>query len=172
MAFDEARLGLINWHKRRYRRVGERPEWIVRRCYKWTWLYTAIEPATGKEFCMYLPALSGQCFELFLEQLAEHFSNDTIVLVLDNAPAHCWKAANIPKNIVLLPLPPYSPELNPAERLFQELRKELANRLFDSLDAIEQATTDFLTRFWRDRTALKRLTGFPWWLAALEVLGL
>lgn len=170
MAMDEARLGLISWHKRRYRHRGERPSWVVRRRYEWSWLYAAIEPASGEDFCLYLSALDGVCFEVFLQHLGERFCGEVIVLVLDNAPAHRWKDASIPENVVLLPLPPYSPELNPVERFFLEFRRELANTLFDSIDAIQQAATGFLERYWEDRGALSRLTGFSWWLDAVQEL--
>ncbi len=170
MAMDEARLGLISWHKRRYRHKGERPAWVVRRRYQWSWLYAAIEPLSGEDFCLYLSALDGVCFEVFLQHLGESFCSDVIILVLDNAPAHRWKDARVPENMVLLPLPPYSPELNPVERLFLEFRRELANSLFDSIDAIQQAATQFLARYWRDRGALRRLTGFSWWLDATQEL--
>ena len=170
MAMDEARLGLINWHKRRYRHRGERPAWMVRRQYEWSWLYSAVEPATGEDFCLYMSALDGRCFEVYLHYLAQAFSKDVIVLVLDNAPAHRWKDARIPENVILLPLPAYCPELNPVERFFLELRRALANVLFDSVEAMQDATTGVLERFWRDRAALQRLTGFGWWLDAVQEL--
>ena len=56
------------------------------------------------------------------------------------------------------------------ERLFLEFRRELANQLFDSIDAIQLAATGFLERYWADRAALRRLTGFSWWLDAVQEL--
>ena len=76
---------------------------------------------------------------------------EVIGSVLDNAPAHRWKDARIPENVLLVPLPPHGPELNPVERLFLEFRRELANQLFDSIDAIQSAATGFLERYWADR---------------------
>ena len=52
LAFDEARFGLINWHRRRYCPKGFRPPYVVRRSYEWTYLYAAMEPATGESFCL------------------------------------------------------------------------------------------------------------------------
>lgn len=169
-AYDEARLGLINWHKRRYCPVGVRPPWVVRRQYEWTWLYAAVEPATGEVCCLYLPSLDGSCYHLFLQHLSSCYPDDLIVLVQDNAPAHHSQQLTVPHNIALLPLPPYSPELNPAERLFLEFRRLLANRLFDTVDDLHEATTEVLRRYWHDREALKQLTNFPWWRQALEKL--
>jgi hypothetical protein len=57
LAFDEARFGLINWHRRRYCPRGFRPPYIVKRSYKWTYLYVAVEPTTGESFCLYLPRM-------------------------------------------------------------------------------------------------------------------
>ncbi len=59
MAFDdEARFGLISWHRRRYCPTGFRPPYIVKRSYKWTYLYAAaVEPTTGESFCLYLPGM-------------------------------------------------------------------------------------------------------------------
>jgi len=71
LAFDEARFGLINWHRRRYCPKGFRPPYIVRRSYKWTYLYAAVEPATGESFCVYLPGMDDGCLEIFLAELSK-----------------------------------------------------------------------------------------------------
>ena len=110
---------------------------MVGRRYEWSWLYAAIEPDTGGDLCRYLSALDGVCCEVSLQRLGERFCGGVIGSVLDNAPAHRWQDARIPENVLLVPLPPYGPELNPVERLFLELRRELANQLFDSIDAIQ-----------------------------------
>jgi hypothetical protein len=52
LAFDEARFGLISWHRRRYCPKGLRPPYVVRRSYQWTYLYAAVEPTTGESFCL------------------------------------------------------------------------------------------------------------------------
>jgi transposase len=167
---DEARFGLITWHKRRYCPKGIRPSWIVRRKYEWTWLYAAIEPATGEDFCLYLPRLDGDCYEVFLQHLSRRYPDDLIVLITDNAPAHVKQDLLVPENILPLALPPYSPELNPAERWFLEFRRSLANQLFDSLDALEAALTNVLKRYRQNPAALKQLTLFPWWKQAVDQL--
>ncbi len=143
---------------------------MVRRRYEWSWLYAAIEPDTGGDLCRYLSALDGVCFEVSWQHLGERFCGEVIGSVLDNAPAHRWQDARIPENVLLVPLPPYGPELNLVERLFLEFRRELANQLFDSIDAIQSAATGFLERYWADRAALRRLTGLSWWLDAVQEL--
>ncbi len=95
---------------------------------------------------------------------------DFIILVQDNAPPHLAQSIVIPDNIALLPLPPYSPELNPVERWFLEFRRLLSNRLFDTLEALQEALTEVLKRYWNDRGALRQLTNFPWWQEAVQHL--
>lgn len=170
MAQDEARFGLISWHKRRYCLQGYRPPCIQRREYKWTWLYAAVEPMTGEQFCLYLPNLDGDCFDVFLQELSEQYPDDLIILVLDNAPAHKKADLAIPDNIILFNLPPYSPQLNPVERWFQEFRRELANQLFDSIEHIHQVLRHLLKQFRQDKERLQLLTNFPWWWFAITQL--
>ena len=163
MAEDEARFGLISWHKRRYYPKGYRPVCIQQRKYDWTWFYAAIEPMTGESFSLYLPRLDGDCYSLFRQQLSHAYPNDFIILIRDNAPAHIKGDLVMPDNIRELPLPPYSPELNPVERFFLEFRRALANLCFDSIDAIHDAISQVLERFINDKERLELLTNFPWW---------
>ena len=120
MAFDEARFGLINWHRRRYCPRGFRPPYVVRRAYEWTYLYAAVDPTSGESLCLYLPGMDSLCFRTFLERLGEAYAEHHLVVVLDGAPSHRSEGIVYPENVSLLRLPKYSPELNPAERWFQE----------------------------------------------------
>lgn len=163
MAFDEARFGLISWHKQRYCLKGHRPPCIQQRKYEWTWFYAAIEPMTGETFSLYLPRLDGACYQLFLNQLAAAFPDDFIILVRDNAPAHGKKNLTMPDNLCELALPAYSPQLNPVERFFLEFRRALANRTFATVDAMHQAISYVLADFTTDKERLELLTNFPWW---------
>ena len=72
----------------------------------------------------------------FLAQVSTAHNDEFIVMVLDGASSHKSKELKIPDNVSLIPLPPYSPELNPAEQIWNLLRRDyFANRVFDSLDA-------------------------------------
>lgn len=167
---DEARVGLINWHKRRYCPRGVRPPCVVQRKYEWTWFYAAVEPMTGESFSLYLPNLNGDCYEIFLAELSKTYPSDLIVLLKDNAPAHRKQDIEMPHNISPLDLPPYSPELNPVERWFQEFRRALANICFSTIDALHEALTHVLELFIRDKERLELLTNFPWWHFAIAQL--
>lgn len=170
MAFDEARFGLINWHYRRYCPVGFRPPRIVCRRYEWCWLYAAVEPATGESFCSYMPGVDGRCLEAFLKELSEAHPEHHLVVVLDNAPSHRSKSITLPENMTLLKLPSYSPELNPVERWFLEFRRSLSNKIFESVEVLQQALTETLEPYWKEPTLLKRLTSYSWWVEAIESL--
>ncbi len=170
MAFDEARFGLINWHNRRYCPRGFRPPYTVRRAYKWTYLYAAVDPASGESFCAYLPSVDGPCFEKFLEYLSEAYADHHLVVVLDGAPSHRSKEIALPENVSLLRLPRYSPELNPVERWFQEFRRVLSNRTFETIELLQEALSQSLKPYWEEPERLRRLTGFSWWLEAIDAL--
>jgi transposase len=128
---DEARVGL---HLPRYRRVtacGVCPVQPYQPLYEFYWLYGAVEPATGEAHFWEMPALNAECFSLYLSKLAEAYPETLNVVALDNAPAHVAVAVVVPENVVLLPLPPYSPELNPIERLWAYLKSHyLSNQVF------------------------------------------
>lgn len=126
MAFDEARFGLINWHRKRYCPRGFRPPYVVRRVYEWTYLYAAVDPTSGENFSLYLPGMDGLCLEAFLERLGEAYADHHLLLVLDGAPSHTSGQLELPKNVSFLRLPAYSPELNPVERWFLEFRRALS----------------------------------------------
>jgi hypothetical protein len=170
MAFDEARFGLINWHRRRYCPRGFRPPYIVRRKYKWTYLYAAVEPTTGESYCMYLPGMDDGCLEIFLDELSKAYPEHHLLVVLDGAPSHRSEQIAHPENISLIMLPPYSPELDPAERWFQEFRRKLSNKAFETVALLQEALTYTLVPYWEDPALLKRLTGYSWWVEAVEAL--
>ena len=68
--------------------MGFRPPWIVKRAYKWTYLYAAVEPTSGESFCMYLPGMDDGCLEVFLEELSNRYPDHHLLVVLDGAPSH------------------------------------------------------------------------------------
>ena len=147
---------------------GVRPPYVVKRSYKWTYLYAALEPTSGESFCMYLPGMDDGCLEVFLEELSKRYSDHHLLVVLDGAPSHRSEQIEHPQNITFVQLPPRSPELDPAERSFEEFRRSLSNRTFESVALIQEALTETLRPYWESPSLLKRLTGYPWWVRAVE----
>jgi transposase len=133
-------------------------------------LYAALEPTTGESFCVYLPGMDGGCLEIFLKELSEAYPNHHLLLVLDGAPSHRSGEVTHPENISLLELPAYSPELDRVERWFQEFRRELSNRTFEAVELLQEALSKTLQPYWEDPARLRRLTGFSWWVEAINAL--
>ncbi len=144
---------------------------MVRRAYEWTYLYAAVDPTSGESFCLYLPGMDGLCLETFLERLGGAYPDHHLLVVLDGAPSHTSGRIAPPENMSFLRLPAYSPELNPVERWFQEFRRALSNRVFESVELLQEALNEALEPYWRDLTRLRRLAGFSWWMEAIESLG-
>ena len=136
--------------------------------YDWLWLYAAVEPATGHCVCLSLPALNHESFQCFIDHLQSLYPEDLVILVQDNARAHCSAKGRWAKQMAPLYLPPYSPQLYPVERWFEGLRGALSNRVFETRAALETALSDVLQAFRNAPDRLARLTGFGWWLQALE----
>jgi transposase len=168
LALDEGRFGLKTWFRRRWCPKGVRPPWVVQEKYVWLWLYAAVEPTTGKAFFLLMPDTSGDCFQLFLEHLQQELKGEETKIVLDNAPGHISQQVQWPQKMTPSYLPPYSPELNPAEQLFREVHKRLSNTIFEDLEALREALLQILHQWWSQPALLMHLTGYPWWVQALQ----
>lgn len=160
------RYGLHTTHCRLWTPCTIRPTWKVNLSYRYGYLSVALNPMTGDVVAAFLPDMSQESYQAFLDHLHRERGED-ILLIRDQAPSHRAKTLKIPTTIELLDLPPYSPELNPVERFFEELRPLLANRIFESIEAIEDAITDILRTYWDTPTLVQRLTAFPWIQEAL-----
>jgi transposase len=95
---------------------------IVQYCFENFYMYGTVEPKTGESFFLELPQLNTVNFQIFLNEFAQHYQDTLNIVVLDNGSCHKAKVLVIPDNVVCLFLPPYSPELNPIERLWQDLK--------------------------------------------------
>ena len=140
--------------------------------YEYYWVYAAVEPLTGESCWCELPLLDTTCFQAFLEHLSAHYPHSLNVLVLDNAPAHTATPLELPDNVLLLYLPPYSPELNPVERVWQHLKSKID--VFDppirsSLTALRDQVAEIIKQY--SPQQLRSLTGYGYLLNAVNVLG-
>lgn len=118
-----------------------------------------------------MPALNAECFSLYLAKLAEAYPDTLNVVALDNAPAHVAGTVVVPENVVLLPLPPYSPELNPVERLWLALRRQVD--VFDvavrtTLAGLREHMAGIVRALTAERVA--SLTGYGYILNAVSAL--
>ena len=118
---------------------------------------------------MTLEKMNTENMSRFLKQVSEAHEQDFMVMVLDGAPSHKGKELEVPGNIALVFLPSYSPELNPAEQIWNVLRRDyFANRVFDSLSAATLQAEKGLANMASNRETLKSLTNWSWIGAILK----
>ena len=133
--------------------------------YEFSYLYAAIAPATGKLIALLLPDMTKASFSIFVD----HFQKQTkalhgthkVVLIADKAGAHQKRVCE-QRGIAFEPLPTACPELNPVERFFEELRKELSNRIFDTIRQLENYLCKLLKKYFDHPEALVHLCHYPY----------
>ena len=125
MFTDEARFGRMNRIRPCWAPIGTRPGVAAQLIREYIYLYGAVSPKDGTCVYLIMPTSNTECFQIFLEVLARKFARQDILLVLDGAPNHRCGDLAVPDNIKLLYLPPYSPELNPKENLWDEIREKI-----------------------------------------------
>lgn len=132
--------------------------------YQWAYIYTAIEPATGEDFTLVLPGVNAGLMQDFLERFAATLADDEhAVLVLDGAGWHDRRGLRVPASISLVELPPYSPELNPVERVWLYLRERfLSMRVFENTAAIIDACCNAWNQLTAEPGRLRSLCAYPW----------
>ena len=162
---DEMRTGTRTELKKRWTPKGHRPVCKVKPGYQFCYLYAAIAPATGKLIALLLPDMTKECFRLFVE----HFKRQTralhgthkVVLIADKAGSH-QKSICEQNGIAFEPLPTACPELNPVERFFEELRRDLSNRVFTSITTLENYLCKILKKYFDRPETLVQLCYYPY----------
>ena len=157
------RYGLISNYRRSWSEVGERTELKNQMEYSNRYLYSAVNPISGKSFHLIgFSDANGLNTKAFLEKMKKEFPNKHLVIIWDNAPFHRLKALHNMDGITTVPLPSYSPQLNPAERFFGELRKTTANRIFENIDEQEEKIEIKLVDYLDNPEKVKQLCGYGW----------
>ena len=135
------------------------------------YIYAAAEPGTDNAFALILPDANGAGMQAFLDAFAATIAkNEHVALVLDGAGWHSGKALRVPANITLVPLPAYSPELNPVERVWLYLKQRfLSMRLLNDYNAIVSAASKAWKRLCRETGRLTSLTSYPWIMRCPQV---
>ena len=161
---DESRIGQKGRTCRRWFTKGQRPPGIADQRYTFAYIYGAVEPGTDNAFALVLPEVNTTSMQLYIDSFAKTIGADEhVALFLDQAG---WHAANdlvFPDTITPMPLPPYSPELNPVERVWEFLKERfLSHRLHDDYEAIVEAACIAWNKLTGEPGRLTSLTWLPW----------
>jgi hypothetical protein len=168
---DESRLGLHLPLHRRLTGYGVKPLQVVEPLYESYWLYAAVEPTTGEAFWWELPSLDAECFDIFLNKFGQAYAESLNIVLLDQAPAHVAQRVSVPDNVVLVWLPAYSPELNPVERLWEDLKGRIDvvdARIRRSLAALQTHVAGLVQRY--TAATIASLTGYAYLVEAIHAL--
>jgi transposase len=159
---DECRVGLHTFTRRCWSLRGHRGVVPRQHCYEWEYVYGALEVVEGGSQFQFMPSVNLGFSRGFLEQIAQSDPTAEHVVIWDQAGFHPTDEDRMrPEHIHLLPLPPYSPELNPVEGLWDQVKDVLCNRLFPTFDELEAALTGTLRPFWENTQRVLSLV-FGW----------
>lgn len=129
--------------------------------YDYGYLSVAINPLLGKIKMFILPNMTVESFQVFVDEFTKGLKGK-VKLITDGASSHRSKRLKIDNRIQLEQIPAYSPQLNPVERFFQEIRRKLKNKVFTSYKQAEQAVIEIAKPYLKNRKAVKRLTCYKW----------
>lgn len=162
---DEARFGRISDTRRCWCPAPTRP--VCRSMLTQGYAYAAVSP-DGILDSLILPHVNSDCMQIFLDEVALRHRNERIIMVLDGAGWHISGLLTVPQNMRLVSLPPYAPELNPVEHIWDDLReKAFHNRVFESIDGLEDHLEISLRKLEEDKERACSIVAWPWIIKAL-----
>lgn len=160
---DEARFGRLSDHRRCWAPWPSRPlvgQQVIR---EYTYALVAVSPQDGRLASLVLPWVDAHTRSFFLTHTASEFPGDSCLMLLDGAGWHRAHAVQVPATIRLIPLPPYSPELNPVEHVWEFLRENyMGNRVFPSLTPVVDHLCQGLRALHQQPQLLQSMTYFDW----------
>jgi transposase len=169
---DEMRCGLHTETRRVWGLPNMRPVVRVQQKYQWQYVYGALEVSGGAAHFWYAPTVDLECNQKFLADLAAADPERTHVIIYDGAGFHQHDGdAALPAHVRIITLPPYSPELNPVEKLWDVLRDSICNRVFGTIEQLQRALSPKLKEYWDDTANVLSLLGEGWMLAQANASG-
>lgn len=119
-------------------------------------------PITGESFCMLTDTVCKDFFIQYLKDLGAHNPSEHKIIIIDNDAFHSTKDEELPNNIILFPIPPYCPELNTAEKVWQYLKSKIATKIYDTLDILESKLEELINNM--SHNTIKYITGYEFYL--------
>lgn len=130
---------------------------------EYVYAFVAVSPQDGQMTSLILPWVDAKLMGLFLAHTAAQFPDEHCVMLLDGAGWHKANDLVIPPNMTLVPLPPYSPETNPAEHIWEYIREnDIRNQVFADLDQVMDSVETSLRRLHTTPDVVRSMTAFPW----------
>ncbi len=161
---DEARFGRINSPQSCWAPPGVRPSVPCHMVREYTYAYAAVSPSDGVLVYLVLSLWSmPHAMSLFISEVSLRHPNEFIIMVMDKAGWHKAKDLKVPQNMRIIFLPPFSPELNPAEHLWEEIREKwFPNQVFNSLSGVVNVLVDALDSLEQSPEKVASIAGFDW----------
>jgi transposase len=145
--FDESRFGTHSKLGYGWFPKGSRTPVKMKLGYQNFYVYSAVNPKEGKNISIIAPLVNTEWMNVYLEEMSKVLGDTEALLVMDQAGWHKAKGLKIPANITIIYLPPYSPELNPTERLWKYMKDHtIKNKIFSTLKQLEEAICDFINK--------------------------
>ncbi len=158
---DEARFGRINTVQTCWCMKGIMPTVKQQLVREYSYLFTAVCPDNGTTCSLIMPTANTETMAIFLKTLSEQQAHEKIILCIDKASWHTTKQLQVPHNIRIWFLPPYSPELNPVELIWRELRtKYFNNKTFQTMEEVEKKLENSINDLTQNKDKIKQLTHF------------
>jgi transposase len=162
---DEARFGLHTELRRLWACKGQRPVVTRQIKYQWDYLYGSLDVIGGQAHFCQIPSVNQGWDAIYLKNLEATDPDAIHVVIRDQAGFHLRDGdPRLPARVRIIDLPPYWPELNPCEQLWDMIKDEIGNRVFPSIQDLRQATLPALQRFWQEPARVLRLVGRAWLL--------
>lgn len=164
---DEMRLGLRGMVRRVWGRRGVKVRQRLQLVYEWVYLFLVVDGWEGKLHWTWLDSMKAETVGAAVKGLRHH--NEVAAVVWDGARSHRSKLVQS-VGLPLIGLPPYSPELNPAERVFEEVRRWIEGRVYPSVKEKVEAVEAFLTELESNPERVRTLAGWAWIVDAVQRL--
>ena len=159
---DESRFCLLTIQRRILTARGIKPLVTYQHKFKNFYLFGSFSPITGTQFTLELPKCNTDCFQLYLDEFSKQCADEFKIIFLDNGAFHKSKELKIPPNIELVFIPPYTPELNPAEKIWRYLKDRLANKVHDTLDALSDSVAELVCNL--SDSTIKSITAYDYYV--------
>ena len=164
---DETRIGLKTITGRKITLTGVKPIGQVQWIFKAFYLYGVFEPATGESFFYEFSTLDTDCFQIFINFFSAKYPESLNIIHLDQGGFHQANKLALPANVILLFQPAHSPELNPAERVWEYIKKWLRWSNFKNLDQLRSKVDEIIEKI--SQEVIDSLTGWDYILNALKL---